>query len=372
MARGGIYKTEVLRAREKLLAQGIYPSIDAVRTELGNTGSKSTIHRYLKEIDEEEGGTVGAKVAVSEAIQDLVGRLSGRLHEEADTQIAEAAAKHKALSAQQDQTIADLRKEAEGFRLQLERSQVALVEEQARHDQTGTSLSAETLAKTQLAQQVADLQERLASEERNRQSLEENLRHSREALEHFRQSAKEQREQEQRQHEQQVQYLQGEVRTLNQSLSEKQHEATQSSQENIRLANELAHATSKLHQVQGELRTLQHVRDELAVSARRVEELGRRVVEKESLASELSERNTVLQTQTDELRGRICDLDVELAAARATIAAQEGIAESIRAHFAAEGNKERIRVATTSDSAKPRSSKSQPGKNQETLFESGK
>ena len=54
MARAGIYKSEVLRARDKLLAAGRNPSIDAVREELGS-GSKTTIHRYLKEIEEEEG-----------------------------------------------------------------------------------------------------------------------------------------------------------------------------------------------------------------------------------------------------------------------------------------------------------------------------
>ncbi|MCF3774118.1 DNA-binding protein, partial [Salmonella enterica subsp. enterica serovar Weltevreden] len=32
---------------------GRYPSIDAIRSELGDTGSKGTIHRYLKEIEEE-------------------------------------------------------------------------------------------------------------------------------------------------------------------------------------------------------------------------------------------------------------------------------------------------------------------------------
>lgn len=54
MARAGIYKSEVVRARDNLLAMGRYPSIDAIRGELGNTGSKGTIHRYLKEIEEEE------------------------------------------------------------------------------------------------------------------------------------------------------------------------------------------------------------------------------------------------------------------------------------------------------------------------------
>jgi DNA-binding IclR family transcriptional regulator len=35
------------------MAQGQHPSIDAIRIALGNTGSKSTIHRYLKELEEE-------------------------------------------------------------------------------------------------------------------------------------------------------------------------------------------------------------------------------------------------------------------------------------------------------------------------------
>ena len=43
MARGGI-------------AKGVNPSIDSVRLQLGNTGSKTAIHRYMKELEENEGG----------------------------------------------------------------------------------------------------------------------------------------------------------------------------------------------------------------------------------------------------------------------------------------------------------------------------
>ena len=43
MARAGIYKSEVMRARDNLLAMGRYPSIDAIRHELGDTGSKGTV-----------------------------------------------------------------------------------------------------------------------------------------------------------------------------------------------------------------------------------------------------------------------------------------------------------------------------------------
>ena len=55
MARSGLYKSDIQKARDRLLAQGKHPSVDAVRVELGNTGSKSTIHRYLKELEEEDG-----------------------------------------------------------------------------------------------------------------------------------------------------------------------------------------------------------------------------------------------------------------------------------------------------------------------------
>ncbi|WP_374368391.1 DNA-binding protein, partial [Stutzerimonas sp.] len=207
MARAGIYKSEVLRARDKLLAEGRNPSIDAVREELGS-GSKTTIHRYLKEIEEEEGGAAGSRVAVSEAIQDLVGRLAARVNEEAEERVTAAQARHAEQLSQQQQAAAALKTEAQATRQQLEQTQRALADEKTAHGKTSEALSRKTLENTQLVQQVADLQERLAAEERHRQSLEEKHQHARQALEHFRESTKEQRDQDQRKHEQQVQYLQ--------------------------------------------------------------------------------------------------------------------------------------------------------------------
>lgn len=357
MARAGIYKSEVLRARAKLLAQGIYPSIDAVRAELGNTGSKSTIHRLLKEIEEEEGGSTGAQVAVSEAIQDLVGRLAGRLHEEADARVAEAAEGHRLQMAEQNETITALRSETEGFRSQLERTQVALSEAQALHEETVTSLRAAALEGTKLTQQVVDLQERLAAEENHRQSLEEKHQHAREALEHFRQSVKEQRDQEQRQHDQQVQYLQGEIKTLNQVLSEKQHEAIRSNQENARLTNELARAESINHQVQAELRALKGTKEELASATRQVEELGRKVVEQEAAINGLTETNTSLEQQVVTLTGQARQLEVDLATAKATAATEDVITEKIRAL-----------VAAALPTEKTAHGKKSGAKNQDSLF----
>ena len=61
MARGGVYRTEVEKARNALLAEGKHPSVDAVRVALGNTGSKTTIHRHLKDLEADDNAGVGGR-----------------------------------------------------------------------------------------------------------------------------------------------------------------------------------------------------------------------------------------------------------------------------------------------------------------------
>ena len=328
MARAGIYKSEVLRARDKLLATGRNPSIDAVREELG-TGSKSTIHRYLKEIEEEEGGAVGARVAVSEAIQDLVGRLAARINEEAEERVTTAQVRHAEQLTQYQQAAAALKIEAQSTRQQLEQIQRALVEEKTAHGKTSEALSSKILECTQLTQQVADLQERLAAEERHRQSLEEKHQHARQALEHFRESTKEQRDQDQRKHEQQVQYLQAELRTVNETLTTKQQEAVHTLQGNARLLGDLSRAQGDLHQVQEEVRGLRPLKDELGFAQRRAEDLGRRLVEQDAAVQQLSTSNKELLAKGDELLTAKQQLEVALATARSSVTAQEQVVASM-------------------------------------------
>ncbi len=334
MARAGIYKSEVLRARDKLRATGRNPSIDAVREELGS-GSKTTIHRYLKEIEEEEGGAVGTRVAVSEAIQDLVGRLAARVNEEAEERVTTAQAKHAEQLIQHQQAAQALKTEAQSTRQQLEQTQRDLAGEKAAHGKTSEALSSKTLENTQLAQQVADLQERVAAEERHRKSLEEKHQHARQALEHFRESSKEQRDQDQRQHEQQVQYLQAELRTVNETLATKQQETVHTLQDNARLLGDLSRAQGDLHQVQEELRGLRPLKDELGFAQRRTEELGRRLVEQDSAVQQLSTSNGELQVKVDELLAAKQQLELALATARSSVTAQEQVVASMLERFSA-------------------------------------
>lgn len=62
---------------------GKHPSIDAIRIELGNTGSKATIYRHLKEIEADEGGVSSPQASVSQELQAFVANLAGRLEYEA-------------------------------------------------------------------------------------------------------------------------------------------------------------------------------------------------------------------------------------------------------------------------------------------------
>lgn len=329
MARAGIYKSDVVKARAALVAKGVYPSIDAVRIEMGNTGSKATIHRYLKEIEEENGGSSVPRVAVSEAIQDLVSRLSERLSEEADARVQTLQTQQAEQQKQSQEAATSLKTELQTTRQQLEQTQRTLADEKANHGKTGEALTAKTLASTQLAQQVNDLQERLASEERHRQSLEEKHQHAHQALEHFRQASKEQRDQELRKHEQQVQYFQMELKKVNEVLTAKQHEAIHAQQEGVRLLGELSRAQSDVHQLQETVRKLNPLKDELGLAQRRVAELGEKLVAQEAVSQRAQESNVGLRIKLEDLQGKNQQLELNLTAAKASAATQEQLVSNM-------------------------------------------
>ena len=337
MARAGIYKSEVVRARNNLLAMGRHPSIDSVRIELGNTGSKGTIHRFLKEIEEEEGGITGTQVAVSEAIQDLSSRLAERLHEEADQRISALTDKQKAEIAELNNVMTALRNEVDAFRGQVERLTLALAAEKATNEDTQTRLQEEKLTVARLSQRIHDLDEQRSKEEAHRQSLEEKHRHAREALEHFRQSSKDQREQDQRQHDQQIQFLQGELRTAREALNAKQQETLLAHQDNARVANELAHTKSELHQLQTEVRALRHSKEQLIALEQKCEQLSQQVSEtEEGMAAVKIERDN-LAVVSEERLALAQSREVELATLKAVQATQDQMLENIRKYFSAQG-----------------------------------
>ena len=196
MARGGINKALVQKARQVILTRGENPSIDAVRVELGNTGSKTTIHRYLKEIEEAERGRQTAP-SLSEQLGNLVSLLAEQLREEAQAavaqereQLARERLDYQDQMRQAESRIEQLEGQSSTLGEQLNAAQQALQHEQQKCKQV-------ELENARLAQANADQETRLIDRDSQIVSLEDKHQHARDALEHYRQASKDQRAQEQ-------------------------------------------------------------------------------------------------------------------------------------------------------------------------------
>lgn len=273
MARGGINKALVQRARQALLARGEHPSIDAVRAELGNTGSKTTIHRYLKELDASDPRQAGGHQPLSEELGDLVARLAERLREEAEEELRtlqDAFASERAVLLQR---IEAEQLHAGQLEQQLAGLAQALAAEQAAHQQQRGEAQQLQVELARLDQQQRDQQQRLDERAAQIQSLEDKHRHAREALEHYRNAVQAQREQEQRRHEAQVQQLQVELRQGQQMLVVRQEEILQLNRDNERLLGELRTAARAQSIAQEQIERLQQAQTGLHAQLSRLEAL---------------------------------------------------------------------------------------------------
>ena len=255
MARGGISKGAVAKARESLIAKGVRPSIDAVRIELGNTGSKTTISRYLKELSEEEGSRLDDEALLSENLKEIIGRLSQALRNEAKEIVEGAESRHKAAIESVSEKLTNAEQSLDKTQSSLAQRKDELAEEQQAHKATSEKLTELKAQARENARVIQDLEIRIQEKDQYIQSLESKHQHARESLEHFRESVKEQRDQELRRHEQQIQQLQADARQQAQSLVVKQNELTQLNKDNSRLSTELKESQRSARSLQGELQT---------------------------------------------------------------------------------------------------------------------
>lgn len=332
MARGGIYKSEVLTARNNLLAQGRYPSIDAIRNELGNTGSKTTIHRYLKEIEEEEnGGSDGKdkKVAASEAILELSSRLAERLHQEADERISALTDKHKAEITELSSTIEALKNQVETLQGQCEQLETELAAEKSAHADTQSERQEIKLANAKLTQQIQGLEAQQSKAEEHRLSLEEKHQHARNALDHFRAAAKEQRERDARQFEQQLQFLQSELRAIKESLNIKQQELITSNENNARLSTELKHVRSASYDLDQEVRALRLSKEQLALAELKNKQLSSQLATIREREADLLAENKNFTAKLQQAIAASRQFEQESLIAKASLAANEQILQKL-------------------------------------------
>lgn len=239
MARGGINKALVKQARDEILVKGQNPSIDAVRIALGNTGSKTTIHRYLKEIEEEEGTRLDDEALLSSTLKDMIAKMASQLHEEANNLIERNKEHYEAQVSSWKERYESLENTNKELELKRDEQAILLDETTTQNRALQDKLNQISSDKQAIDQKVTDLEAMLADKNNHIESLEEKHKHAREALEHYRNSVKDQRDQDLRRHESQVQQLQVDIRNLNQTLSIKQTDITQLNKDNAQLVTEL-------------------------------------------------------------------------------------------------------------------------------------
>ena len=255
MARGGINKVVVQAARLAILARGENPSIDAIRIELGNTGSKTTIHRYLKELDEEVSANLAeSQEPMDEELTALVQRLAQRLREQGQERIDLALASFEQARQGLEAQLAEALQIQARVQQELHAQGAALASETEALSSTRGLLQSEQTRNAGLSQALSDFELRLNDKDEQIRSLEEKHLHAREALEHYREAIKEQRDQEQRRHEGQVQQIQMELRQAQQSAMVRQDEITQLNRDNERLLTENRGTVRELNLTQDQLK----------------------------------------------------------------------------------------------------------------------
>ena len=279
MARSGLDKSDVKKARDDLIALAQYPSVDAVRIALGNTGSKTTIHKYLKELEEEEGG--GArKSSISDTLQDLVQRLAARLQEEADLRVAAVSAEYTSKEQQHVHIEKRLRQELADVRAAAGELDARLKAEIKAHLQTRAALQGEVIVRHTAEQLATNLKERLT-----------------------------------------------EMQT---SAAVKQAEAASLSQEAARLAADLAHARLAAYEAQRMAREQEAKLEQVPILEQKLRGLREKLAGKEDEIQRFASQLQLDQASTEQLTARVRELELDLAGARATADGQLGLAAELR------------------------------------------
>ena len=263
MNKRGVTLEQVAIARERLLERGKNPTIDAVRVQLGNTGSKSTISKYLQELSSR---APAPERKTSDAILALVERLAEELEGEAGRALEKAEAEHR---------------EQKKLWLQKEEERAGEVD-QAREAQAEADERA-----SRLEALLADVRAQLKSESERRGALEQELDHARSALDqerehhraslralehaqnsldHFREASRAQREEDAKRHDAQLQGLNTEIKGLRESLALKQDSLTSAREEAARLAAENTRLDTDLRDTKQIVRQCE---DEIAASQAR-------------------------------------------------------------------------------------------------------
>lgn len=292
VARSGISLHNVEKAKQTLLARGERVSIDAVRAELGHTGSKSTIHKHLKYLEDAQ-DKAPAQVLLSDELQQLLHHVAARLTKEARATLDEKTVLFKQAIKDKDEQIAQLNEQVDALTAQGQEQREA--SDALREDNTALRAKND---KSQQAlalyhQQVGGLEQQLTTVQDHNRSLEEKHRDARQALAHYREAVSQQRERENEQHEQECAQLRQMSHKTQQALTAKQ--------------TALADAQHRIDTLQREVAVVRSERDasiksenasktECQLQKNTLEELNKAYIVLQAECSHLEQRCTELET----------------------------------------------------------------------------
>lgn len=311
----GVNKQMVRMARNAIRSRGEYPSIDAVRAELGNTGSKTTISKYLQEIEAEE-QQQSANPPLAEEIAALLEPLARRLHDQAQ---ASVQAERDALTRERERIEGELatiqaKNDQLETRLELLIEQSARAEQSAREEKGLREIAEQDAAKLRLLNASAETtiqeQQRLIS------SLEEKHRSAQQSLEHFRAASKEQVDRLTDTYDRERQQTQLELRHFQNTAQELQQQHTQLNRDNARLQAEV----ERLNQAQRSADEELEKRDQEITSLNR--KLGQKDIE---LSGAIRARDKTLEdvrsaeVRCEEHEAKVDDLRLQQAGDQARI-----------------------------------------------------
>lgn len=294
MARGGINKALVQEAKARLLAQGKHPSIDAVRVALGNTGSKTTISHYLKELDGTGENPASGLNRLTAPLAQTVTVLAEQLQAEADEIIQQVRERYATSEATLTQQLRNA--EAQGRELE---KHLRTLQQQLRDLTKASQQQATELVNThkQLGATCAKVQEQstqLTEKQTQLNELSAHYQHAREGLEHFRQHSQDARDVLRAQHEHEVQLLTSQLRAQTLLLGEKQQALVDLHRDNARLIEEFTHVRQENARLEKTLRGLTQRCDHL--SSHHAQLLG----QKESISEQVAGLQQRLDAKSSE------------------------------------------------------------------------
>lgn len=254
MARGGINKAVVRIARDSLLARGIRPTIDLIRIELGNTGSKSTILRHLKELDAHP--IEDRPTSLDEELHTLIEGISLRLKTEAEESVStERELIRKSLGEFKTERT-HLLKRIQDLADSVEELKLKEVKLETKAGMLETELKGSQIEVTRLQEVEKSLTAISLEREARINSLEEKHRHARQSLEHYRASIVEHRAEERDRTERTIQILKTQNNELSKQCTDNLERLEALNRDNARYNFEAITKAEKIYAYENEIHGL--------------------------------------------------------------------------------------------------------------------